>query len=60
MITGYSQVGELETSFRLFGLMESEGRRPDDATASILMLVNETSSCKLMTRLHAKILKYGR
>ena len=35
MITGYSQVGELETSFRLFGLMEREGRRPDDATASI-------------------------
>ncbi|ONK59442.1 uncharacterized protein A4U43_C08F6470 [Asparagus officinalis] len=60
VITGYSQVGKPEIAFGLFGQMEREGMMPDEGTfAGILTLVNETSCYKLMTQLHAKILKYG-
>lgn len=60
VITGYSKVGEFDIAFWLFGQMGKEGMMPDEGTfASILTLVDEASCYKLMTQLHAKILKCG-
>lgn len=60
LISGYVQVGDRGTAFRLFCGMEQDGLKPDDGTiAPLLTLLDNAEFYKSAMQIHGKCTKLG-
>ncbi|CAI9113869.1 OLC1v1014560C1 [Oldenlandia corymbosa var. corymbosa] len=60
LIAGYAEIGDQESCFRLFKLMEQERVPLEDGTfVPLLTLLDDPVFYKLTMQLHAKVLKLG-